>query len=71
MAKKKTVYVCQDCGTEAAKWVGRCPSCGNWNTYVEEVIQPVKEAYYGADDQSRHKPEKINIQVAPSFDIAG
>lgn len=38
MAKSKTVYVCQNCGVDSPKWIGRCPSCGEWNTYVEEVI---------------------------------
>ncbi len=37
MSKQKTVYVCQECGTESPKWIGRCPSCNNWNTYVEEI----------------------------------
>ncbi len=39
MAKTKTVYVCSSCGAEAPKWVGKCPSCGEWNTYVEEVVK--------------------------------
>jgi len=38
MAKIKTSFFCQNCGTESAKWIGKCPSCGEWNTYVEEVI---------------------------------
>jgi DNA repair protein RadA/Sms len=38
MAKTKTVYVCQQCGNDSPKWIGKCPSCGEWNTYVEEVI---------------------------------
>jgi DNA repair protein RadA/Sms len=38
MAKTKTTYVCQNCGAESAKWVGKCFSCGEWNTYVEEVV---------------------------------
>ncbi|MFA6883933.1 MAG: DNA repair protein RadA [Paludibacteraceae bacterium] len=38
-AKVKSVYVCQNCGAEAPKWVGKCPACGEWNTYVEEVIR--------------------------------
>ncbi|GHV04347.1 DNA repair protein RadA [Bacteroidia bacterium] len=38
MAKTKTVYVCSNCGADSPKWVGKCPSCGQWNTYVEEVI---------------------------------
>ena len=39
MAKEKTVYVCSNCGQESPKWVGKCPSCGEWNTYVEELIR--------------------------------
>lgn len=39
MAKIKTSYFCQNCGYHAPKWLGRCPSCGEWNTFVEEVIQ--------------------------------
>jgi DNA repair protein RadA/Sms len=39
MAKIKTAYFCQNCGYESAKWSGKCPSCGQWNTFVEELIQ--------------------------------
>lgn len=39
MAKEKTVYVCSNCGQESPKWLGKCPSCGEWNTYVEQVIR--------------------------------
>lgn len=39
MAKTKTAYFCQQCGHESPKWVGKCPSCSAWNSYVEEVIQ--------------------------------
>lgn len=38
MAKSKTVYICQNCGTSSAKWQGKCDSCGAWNSYVEEII---------------------------------
>jgi DNA repair protein RadA/Sms len=38
MAKNKTIFVCQNCGVESAKWIGRCPSCKEWNTYHEEII---------------------------------
>jgi len=37
--KVKTVYFCQNCGVQSPKWVGKCPSCNEWNTYVEEVVQ--------------------------------
>lgn len=42
MAKTKSVYVCQQCGVDSPKWIGKCPSCGAWNSYVEEVFS--KEA---------------------------
>lgn len=38
MAKAKTVYVCSNCGADSPKWVGKCPNCGEWNTYVEEIV---------------------------------
>ena len=39
MAKgKATVFFCQDCGYESSKWMGQCPGCGGWNTFVEELI---------------------------------
>ncbi len=37
--KTKTTFFCQNCGTQSPKWIGRCPSCGEWNTYVEEIVQ--------------------------------
>ncbi|MCO7127477.1 DNA repair protein RadA [Sporolactobacillus shoreicorticis] len=40
MAKVKTVFICQECGYESPKWMGRCPGCQNWNTLVEETIRP-------------------------------
>jgi DNA repair protein RadA/Sms len=39
LAKTKTTYFCQSCGFETPKWLGKCPSCGQWNTFVEEVIE--------------------------------
>lgn len=39
MAKSRSTYFCQNCGAQSAKWIGRCPSCGEWNTYIEEIIQ--------------------------------
>lgn len=42
MAKVKSSYVCQNCGAESLKWVGRCASCGEWNTFVEERVSKEK-----------------------------
>ena len=38
MAKTKTTYFCQNCGAESPKWIGKCTSCGEWNTFVEEIV---------------------------------
>ena len=40
MAKEKTAYVCSNCGQESAKWIGKCPACGQWNTFKEIRIAP-------------------------------
>lgn len=36
--KLKTVYVCSNCGETSPRWMGRCPSCGSWNTMNEDVV---------------------------------
>lgn len=61
MAKTKTAYVCQNCGAESAKWIGRCPSCGEWNTYHEEIIAHAnsREASF-ITDQEKKKPELLD-----------
>ena len=63
MAKTKTVYVCSNCGAESPKWIGKCPNCGEWNSYVEEIVakepparRPV--ATWGTDsgEERKHRP---------------
>lgn len=44
MTKTQTRYVCQQCGYESPKWLGRCPDCNQWNTLVEEVVTKASEA---------------------------
>lgn len=58
MAKNKTVFVCQNCGVQSPKWIGRCPSCHEWNTYVEEII-PSKTQIENFNSYSS-KPQLIN-----------
>ena len=38
MAKSKSVFFCQSCGAQSPKWIGKCPSCQEWNSYIEEVV---------------------------------
>lgn len=52
MAKTRTVYVCQQCGVESPKWIGRCPSCGEWNSYTEQVISTSPKRVSAAGGQS-------------------
>ncbi|MBQ2676594.1 MAG: DNA repair protein RadA [Clostridia bacterium] len=40
MAKAKTVFVCSECGNEVVKWQGKCPNCGGWDTFVEQLVAP-------------------------------
>lgn len=43
MAKTKSAFFCQNCGVQSPKWIGKCSSCNEWNTYVEEIIQSEKD----------------------------
>ena len=65
MAKSKTIYFCQNCGAESAKWIGRCPSCGEWNTYVEQIVsKSIKQsqAIYQSDKQVPQKISEIKAK---------
>lgn len=62
MAKVKTSYFCQNCGAQSPQWVGRCASCGEWNTYVEEVVQKEQKGKipFSTDPNQRQvKPQKL------------
>lgn len=54
MSKIRTAYFCQNCGYESAKWLGKCPSCNQWNTFVEELIQKETKKSSANDWQSYH-----------------
>lgn len=64
MAKSKSAYFCQSCGYESAKWLGRCPSCNEWNTFVEEVIEKPNSKIpawnTGKTSKRANKPAKID-----------
>ena len=58
MSKVKTTFFCQNCGYESVKWIGQCPSCGQWNTFVEELIQ--KETKKTNDWKNYHEEKRSN-----------
>ena len=67
MAKAKTAYVCDNCGYDSPKWVGRCPSCGQWNTFKEVNISPISTSSKGAAavvsaglNRQQSKPQRLS-----------
>ena len=67
MAKVKSKYVCQNCGYENPKWLGKCPECLQWNTFVEEIeekMTPRQESLAKQASRSTSRPVSIN-SIAP------
>ncbi len=61
MAGKNTKYVCQECGYVSVKWMGRCPECGNWQSFVEEFeIKTAKSKSYSMDDEKSGSPMRLS-----------
>ncbi len=59
MAKVKSSFFCQNCGAESAKWQGKCSSCGEWNTYVEEIRPPSRAKHAVGQTTFSAKPQRI------------
>jgi DNA repair protein RadA/Sms len=65
MSKTKTAFFCQNCGYETVKWLGQCPSCEQWNTFVEELIQ--KEPQKNNNGwKDYHEEKRINKTISLS-----
>lgn len=74
MAKTKTAYVCSNCGNDSPKWLGKCPVCGEWNTYVEEIISKDNPAKNGLNvfETSKTKPlllKDVETGEEPRIDL--
>ena len=59
-AKKKTVFFCQNCGYESAKWLGQCPACHEWNTFVEEALTAPSSSSSGKRLDTNIKPSTLD-----------
>ncbi|MBW7956892.1 MAG: DNA repair protein RadA [Deltaproteobacteria bacterium] len=59
MAKEKTIYSCQGCGNTSHKWLGKCPDCGGWNTFLEEKAAPQRKSGPRRPESSG-RPEPIS-----------
>lgn len=69
MAKVKTGFFCSNCGYESAKWVGKCPSCGNWNTFQEEIIH--KEKVVNEVGWENYREEKRESKIIALHEVIG
>ena len=56
MAKTKTYFFCSECGYQSSTWLGKCPECGKWNTFTEEVVK---------SESGKRKVESRQLQSAP------
>lgn len=65
MAKKKTKFCCQSCGYESPKWLGRCPGCGEWNSFVEEieVISKSRGVFQHSEASSQKAVPIVSIET--------
>ena len=65
MAKEKVAYVCENCGQESAKWIGKCPNCGQWNTF-KEVRHGGAATMFGGITSANNKP--MNLRDISTID---
>lgn len=71
MAKAKTVFVCRNCGFESPKWVGKCPSCGQWNTFSEEAVvktSGIADTSFGTGQSFPVKLHEVDYKSQPRLD---
>lgn len=63
MAKAKSVFVCNECGYESPKWLGKCPACGAWNTFFEQKIVESKSTATGKSIKEKASPQVLDNVV--------
>jgi len=63
MAKAKTVFVCNECGYESPKWLGKCPACNSWNTFFEQKVVETKSTATGKAVKERAIPQVLDEVV--------
>lgn len=66
MSKTKTKYVCGNCGYESLRWIGKCPNCESWNSFIEEIFETKKST--GSNKKSESSPIKLNSEVSQPED---
>lgn len=66
MAKTKTTFYCQNCGVSSPKWIGKCPSCNEWNTFVEEVVQSENKTKTWQTKETRSSKPQLITDISNS-----
>ena len=61
MAKVKKAWFCTSCGNESAKWLGKCPSCNTWNTFVEEIVQKMEKGDLSLEESLKFFEEGVKL----------
>ena len=69
MKRNETIYVCQSCGHQSRKWLGKCPECGEWNSLVEERAQPTKKAGARSNFTLREVTAVPFTEIEPQDDV--
>jgi DNA repair protein RadA/Sms len=70
MAKVKSAFFCQNCGYETPKWMGKCPSCSEWNTFVEEIVEKNNSSQVVAFSTSGRTAKPQTLQAIESQNYA-
>ncbi len=60
MAKSKTIFVCNECGNESVKWLGKCPNCNSWNSFFEQKIVESKNSNLKKKDIKSNNPQRLS-----------
>ena len=69
-ANKKIVYFCQNCGFDSPKWMGQCPGCKEWNTFVEEALDKGDVKKYGSASAARKSAISSEVSVLREVTIS-
>lgn len=64
MAKDKTIFVCNECGYESSKWLGKCPACNSWNTFFEQKVIESKNGALKPNNSKGNIPQKLSSYEA-------
>ena len=67
MKANKTIFVCSECGTTSIKWLGKCPACGSWDSFEEELVENNKNSSKNVKLNSNNRAEKFSELKIPQY----